>query len=153
MLFRSQTSMKGAAVAGIAGYLKATMKDCSNEGTISASCAFVNGASTIVDVKNCAPSVGGLVAYGGNDENGQFAVTNCVNKGKVSLVNTSIDSVTENVKRQDVGGIAGASNGDITNCHNYGEVYAKLASSNGSAMSGNEAIVLEIGRASCRERV
>lgn len=141
----AQTSMKGAAVAGIAGYLKATMKDCSNEGTISASCAFVNGASTIVNVKNCAPSVGGLVAYGGNDENGQFAVTNCVNKGKVSLVNTSIDSVTENVKRQDVGGIAGASNGDITNCHNYGEVYAKLASSNGSAMSGNEAIVLAGG--------
>lgn len=138
----SKAGFKGVAVGGVAGYLSAAMKDCSNEGEIIVSGGFFNGGTDIVNIKNCAPSVGGLVGIGGNTETSEFSIKSCTNKGKVSLMNTSIEALTIDARRQNLGGIVGGSNGNVEKCKNQGEIIARHATSNGSTVSNKECIIM-----------
>ena len=138
----SKAGFKGVAVGGVAGYLSAAMKDCSNEGEIIVSGGFFNEGTNIVNIKKCAPSVGGLVGLGGNTETSQFSIKSCTNKGKVSLINTSIEALTIDARRQNLGGIVGGSNGNVENCKNQGEITARHATSNGSTVSNKECIIM-----------
>lgn len=138
----SKAGFKGVAVGGVAGYLSAAMKDCSNEGEIIVSGGFFNGGTDIVNIKNCAPQVGGLVGIGGNTETSQFSIKSCTNKGKVSLINTSIEALTIDARRQNLGGIVGGSNGNVEKCKNQGEITVRHATSNGSTVSNKECIIM-----------
>lgn len=124
--------IKGAGIAGIAGYLAGSMSDCSNTGAVTVSSKYVSGTST-VGGKAVVPCVGGLVGLGGNG----FKIENSNNNGKVSFTVSAMENATATQQRISVGGIAGAPDGDITKSNNYGEVYTKLATSNGAESSVN----------------
>lgn len=123
--------MKGVAAAGIAGYIDAKISGCSNEGAVSISGQYINGYSTIGSISNAVPNVAGIVALAGTN----FSMSNCENRGKISLVNTNIEKQHENkisARRQSAAGIVASPNGNVNNCNNYGEVYVNASTTNHS---------------------
>ena len=124
--------IKGAAVAGIAGYFAGSMSDCSNTGAVTVSGKYVGGSSAIAG-KTIVPCVGGLIGLGGNGSK----IESSNNNGKVSFTVSAMENASATQQRISVGGIAGAPDGDITKSNNYGEVYTKLATSNGAESSVN----------------
>ena len=94
----------GAAVGGVVGSVlgESEIIGCENSGTIKDTAEFNNGSGSYA---------GGIV--GRNDTSNGWAVINaCINTGNISV---QVDSV-------DVGGIAGASVGDIANSKNSGDL-------------------------------
>lgn len=118
--------IKGAGVAGIAGYLAGSMSDCSNTGAVTVSAKYIAGKSSVTG-KSILACVGGLAGVGGTG----FEIKNSNNNGKVTFTLSGMESATATQERICVGGIAGAPDGDIVKSNNYGEVYAKLATSTG----------------------
>ena len=129
---KTSGSIKGAAVAGVAGYLSGQMSESSNTGAITVSGKFIAGSSSIGG-KDVVPCIGGLVGLGGNGSK----IENSNNNGNVSFTISAMENATATQQRISVAGIAGAPEGDITKCNNYGEVYTKLATSNGAESTIN----------------
>ncbi len=123
--------MKGVAAAGIAGYIDAKISGCINEGAVSISGQYISGNSAIGSISNAVPNVAGIVALAGTN----FSMSNCENRGKISLINTNIEKQHENkisARRQSAAGVVASPNGNVSNCNNYGEVYVNASTTNHS---------------------
>ena len=118
--------MKGVAAAGIAGYVAGNISGCTNEGAVTISGQYVSGYTTIGSITTAVPNAAGVVALAGTG----FSMSNCDNKGKISLVNSAIEKHHENkisAKRQSIGGVVASPNGSVSHCNNYGEVYVNAS--------------------------
>lgn len=124
--------MKGVAAAGIAGYVAGNISGCTNEGAVSISGQYISGYTTIGKITTAVPNAAGIVALAGSG----FSMSNCDNKGKISLINSAIEKQHENkisAKRQSIGGVVASPNGDVSHCNNYGEVYVNASTTGHSA--------------------
>lgn len=121
-------AINGAAVAGVAGFLSGPMTESSNTGSVTVSGKYIAGFSAIGG-KSVLPCIGGLVGLGGDGSK----IENSNNNGSVTFTISAMENALGTRERMCVAGIVGAPDGDIIKCNNYGEVYAKLATSTGEA--------------------
>lgn len=137
--FVSPSSVKGVGLGGIAGYLTAEAKNCSNSGSLSFSASHPAGESKIGDISNALVSLGGIAGYGYTG----FSATGCTNSGEVSFLFGSIENVTADMERPQIGGIVGSPCGEVRSCINNGPVVVTARTTGHSASS--KCVLLDIG--------
>ncbi len=136
----SSAKTVAVGVAGLVGYLEAPMTGCVNAGNVSYSALNISGKSSVGNIPDGLPTVGGLVAYG--DYSG-FVMTGCDNRGNVSFsISNADDGLTASLNRNQIGGVVGSPSGPVSSCNNYGDVSVSLKHSvPGTAVSAYEFIV------------
>lgn len=134
----SAQGLAGAAAAGIAGYQAGKVSGCTNKGDITLKALYTNAKTDIklYDVNlqtDQIPSVGGLIGFGGNG----MSIEKSDNYGTVTFDQSQIDKnpAGGNLNSHMIAGIIASSNGDITDCHNYGPIIANVKSSDRTAYS------------------
>ena len=138
--FASTSSVKGVGIGGIAGYLNAKAEGCTNSGKISFQASHPAGESAIGSISRAITSVGGIAGYGYTG----FSANGCSNSGEVSFQFTSIERVTAESERHQIGGIAGSPCGGISNCVNDGNVTVCAVTTSHTAFSAIN-VLLDIG--------
>ncbi len=134
------------AVAGVAGFAGAAIESCTNKGEVSLVAGSPLGRTagmTEVSMKyNPVSSVAGVVAYAVSDANHTVTVKNCNNSGKVSFTYDNLNADSFAVSRSPVAGIVANSGGDITNCHNTGDIYGSMNAADRSVAYNAKNIIL-----------
>lgn len=140
----SAQGLAGAAAAGIAGYQAGKVSGCTNKGDITLTALYTNDKTDIklyeVNLKDTqVPTIGGIVGYGGDG----MSIETSKNYGVITYTHSQINNNPKkaNLNRHQIGGIIGSSNGDITDCHNYGEIVATVKTSDGATYSDYDYIV------------
>lgn len=140
----SIASDKGIAggAAGIAAYQAAVIENCTNNGEISMTSHYASPKTDVGSLGKAYSCEGGVVAYAGKN----FEMKTCKNKGKVSFIQTKIEDVTDdsgkkNRERLLIGGLTGATNGNISGSENSGLIEVSVKTSNGEAWSAAPYIV------------
>jgi len=138
--FSSTSTVKGVAIGGIAGYQAAAVSNCSNSGSLSFRASHPAGSSAIGSIKSALVSLGGIAGYGYTG----FSIENSVNSGAVSFDFSSIQSITADSERHQIGGIAGSPCGTISDCSNSGGIHvgAVTTSRNPYAV---RSLILDVG--------
>ncbi len=118
----SKAGLYACGVSGIAAYQGgAAIEGCTNNGAVTMTSLYTSGKTVVVaDLGKAVPCIGGVVSYCGVD----FTMDNCKNYGKVTFTQTAIDEspTPHNLNRHMLGGLVGATHGDITNSMNAGDV-------------------------------
>lgn len=121
--FRAEEYTVAAAVGGIVGYQSGMISDCVNKGNISYSSKYVIRRSTIEQAENFLPTIGGVVGLGAPG----FVMDKCDNYGVVDYKITAAETgMVAKLYRNQIGGIVGSPCGDVSNCHNYGDVTVSI---------------------------
>ncbi len=137
--FESSSSVLGVGIGGIAGYLTAAVSDCSNSGTLTFASSHPAGASAIGSISNALTSVGGIVGYGYTG----FSAVDCNNDGTINFLFSSIEAVTADSERHQIGGIVGSPCGQVRSCINDGLLDIRAVTSGHTASS--KCVLLDIG--------
>ena len=135
--FSSTSSIKGAAIGGIAGYNEAILRDSRNEAPVSLSFKFGSGMCQLGKIASSAASLGGVVGAGWDG----FRVFNCSNSGEITYLNNGIENCSDAYQRIQIGGIAGSPYGPIMNCSNRGNMKITAITSNRVAFSARNYIM------------
>ena len=134
----SATGLLGTGVSGIAAYVNGPIKNCTNNGKIIMTSLYTADKSTAVgDYTTTVPCEGGLVAFAGIG----FTMDGCDNHGAIHFTQTQIDKYTgtKNLNRHLIGGLVGATAGDISNSNNFGTINVVATNSTaGTAYSAKE---------------
>ncbi|MBQ7622610.1 MAG: calcineurin-like phosphoesterase family protein [Bacteroidales bacterium] len=135
--FTSSSSVTAIGVGGLAGYSSGATSNCVNRGSVAIYATHGTARVTVGYNSNVSGNVGGIAAVCDNG----FSATSCENYGTIKFTNAAIENVTANYQRSSVGGIVGLSYGNISDCHNYGEIYTTAKTSDSSALTDYEYIV------------
>ena len=138
--FSSTSSIKGVAIGGIAGYQTGEVKGSSNKGVLSFRASHPAGSSAIGSIGNALVSLGGITGYGYTG----FSVYESNNSGTLNFNFTSIEAISEDSERHQIGGIAGSPCGTISGCINSGALHVGAVSSSRSPF-GARCIILDVG--------
>ncbi len=135
------TSAKGfhaAGVSGIAALQSGTTSGCVNKGDVTMTSLYTNSKNVSVGegIGKAVPCIGGIIAYCGDGS----TTSGCTNEGKVTFTQTEINNTPApaNLNRHMLGGIVGASNGNITDSHNKGAITITAISTDGKLYKGLE---------------
>ena len=128
--FYSKTQFKGTIMAGIGAYINGPVTDCVNKGaiTLKAEKAFagrntIGSISTTASSSSAAPSCAGICSYGYSSAGSPFYMERCSNYGKITFLWTDASgSGTSGYPM--AAGVVAAPRGDVTDCHNYGDIEA-----------------------------
>ena len=133
-------------VAGVAGVAGAAVESCSNSGNVSLVAGSPLGRTsglTEVSMKyDPVSSVAGIVTYAVSDANHTVTVKDCNNTGNISFTYNGLHSKSSAVSRSPVAGIVANSGGDITNCHNHGDIEATMVAADRSSAYADINIIL-----------
>ena len=135
----NSSSVKGVGIGGIAGYLTAQASDCNNSGNLTMHASHPSGSSVIGSVSKALASMGGIAGYGYTG----FSAANCNNSGTLNFLFSSIESVTADSERHQIGGIAGSPCGEVNNCVNNGAVIATSRTT--GHVASPKCVLLDIG--------
>ena len=133
------SSVKGVAIGGIAGYLTAAATNCSNRGHITFSASHPSGTSKIGNISSALESIGGIAGYGYTG----FSAVSCNNSGEITFTFTSIENVTADFERPQIGGIVGSPCGEVRSCINDGHLDVKANTTGHTAL--DKCVLLDIG--------
>ena len=136
----NSSSVKGVGIGGIAGYLTAEASDCSNSGNLTFSASHPAGASAIGSVAAALASIGGIAGYGYTG----FSASSCINHGEINFLFNSIETITADSERHQIGGIAGSPCGEVRECVNKGPVNVTAVTTGHYALEARD-IILDIG--------
>ena len=133
-------------VAGVVSVAGAAVDGCDNSGEVSLIAGSPLGRTkglTEVTMKYApVSSVAGVVTYAVSDANHAVTVSNCNNTGKISFTYDNINASSFAVSRSPVCGVVANSGGDITNCHNKGDIYGTfVAATRGAAITAPNIIL------------
>lgn len=137
--FVCSSSVKGVGIGGIAGYQTAAISACSNSGKVSFSASHPAGSSKIGNISNALVSLGGIAGYGYTG----FSAADCTNSGEVNFLFGSIEAVTSDFERPQIGGIVGSPCGEVRSCINNGPIIVTARTTDHSASS--KCVLLDIG--------
>lgn len=133
-------------VSGIAGFVGDAVEGCVNSGEVSLVAGSPLGRTagmTEVTMKyNPVSSVAGVVAYAVSDPTHTVTVKDCSNSAKISFTYDNLNGSSAAVSRSPIAGIVANSGGDITNCHNTGDIYASMNSTDRSKAYSAKNIIL-----------
>lgn len=135
----NNSSVKGVGIGGIAGYLTASATGCSNTGHLTFQASHPGGSSKIGSVSNALASMGGIAGYGYTG----FSVTECSNSGEIDFLFSSIEAVTADSERHQIGGIAGSPCGEVRSCTNEGRLMVGAVTS--GHIASPKCLLLDIG--------
>ncbi len=128
----SAAGLYAAGISGIAAYQAGATENCTNNGKIHMQSLYTSNKSVVVGaIGKAVPCIGGLVAYCGPG----FSMDNCTNLGNVTFIQTAIEkntAGTANMNRHMLGGLVGASQGDIKNSTNSGALNITGTTTDGS---------------------
>ncbi len=133
--FYSKGSYKSSIISGIASYVNGPISDCVNKGdiTLKAEKHFA-GRNSIggIDGKNSsstsAPACSGVCGYGYTSATSVFTMDRCSNYGKITYHWTdATGSGTSGYPM--AAGVVSAPRGNVTDCHNYGDIDANFGNS------------------------
>ena len=133
--FYSKGSYKSSIISGIASYVNGPISDCVNKGdiTLKAEKNFA-GRNSIggIDGKSSsstsAPACSGVCGYGYTSATSVFTMDRCSNYGKITYHWTdATGSGTSGYPM--AAGVVSAPRGNVTDCHNYGDIDANFGNS------------------------
>ena len=129
--YSSKSSIKAAAIGGIAGYVEAAVTSCTNSGAVSLVAKYGSGTAGLGKISASASNLGGIIgaAYTG------APLDRCENTGPIVFSHNAIENASAIYERSQVGGIAGAPFGDITNCRNSGNIDVVATTGNRAAFT------------------
>ncbi len=134
----SKAGIYAAGASGMAAYQAgAPVEGCTNNGDITIKSLYTTDKSVAVgELGKAVPCIGGLVAYCGPG----FTMDNCINSGKITFSQTAIDQTAtkNNLNRHMLGGVVGASHGNISNSSNYGDINITGLTTDNSAYAAIE---------------
>ncbi len=134
---KSAKGLYSAGAAGIAAYQAGSTENCINHGAITMESLYTSEKTVVVEeLGKAVPCIGGLVAYCGTG----FTMDNCTNNGKVTFTQTEINNYagSSNLNRHMLGGLVGASHGNISNSTNNGDLQITGTTTDGSAYATKE---------------
>lgn len=137
--YENTSSVKGVGIGGIAGYLTAAASACSNSGNLTFRASHPAGSSAIGGVSKALASLGGIAGYGYTG----FSATGCTNSGEINFLFTSIEAVTADSERHQIGGIVGSPCGEVKSCVNDGPVNAGAQTS--GRIASPKCVLLDVG--------
>ncbi|MCR5325358.1 MAG: hypothetical protein K6E37_01240 [Bacteroidales bacterium] len=133
-------------VGGIAGVVGDVVEGCANHGEVKLVAGSPLGRTkglTEVSMKyDPVASVAGIVVYAVSDATHAVTVMDCENNANVSFTYDNLHDKSAAVSRSPVAGIVANSGGDITNCHNSGNILAKMVASDRSKAYADINIIL-----------
>lgn len=136
----NSSSVKGVGIGGIVGYLTAKVSDCSNSGKLTLQASHPSGSSAIGSISSALASLGGIAGYGYTG----FSVEGCGNSGEIDFIFNSIEGITADSERHQIGGIAGSPCGEVRSCVNDGPLSVVAVTTGHSAFEAGD-IILDIG--------
>ena len=133
-------------VAGVAGFVGAPIEGCDNSGEVSLVAGSPLGRTkgmTEISMKyDPVSSVAGVVAYAVSDADHAVTVKDCNNTGKISFTYDGLHSASSPVSRSAVCGVVANTGGDVTNCHNKGEIHSTMVAPDRSTAFSAPNIIL-----------
>lgn len=138
----------GSAVAGIAGFVQGSVKDCVNSGAITQKIPFsiasagkgflpyLAGKVFTEATYYGTPATAGIAGYSLSEDPSQPLLEGCVNNGPVNFTATSINEYTTTVQRVQAAGIIANPYGLIKDCTNNGALSFQANTTTGSASGG-----------------
>ena len=133
-------------VGGVAGVVGDAVEGCVNNADVQLVAGSPLGRTkglTEVSMKyDPVASVAGIVVYAVSDATHTVTVKDCENTGKISFTYDNLHDKSAAVSRSPVAGIVANSGGDITNCHNSGNIIAKMVASDRSKAYADINIIL-----------
>lgn len=138
----------GSAVAGIAGFVQGSVKDCVNSGAITQKIPFsiasagkgflpyLAGKVFTEATYYGTPATAGIAGYSLSEDPSQPLLEGCVNNGPVNFTATSINEYTTTVQRVQAAGIIANPFGLIKDCTNNGALTFQANTTTGAASTG-----------------